>query len=364
MAEEAVFHPYRPRELLHCFSFSTIVGLIMLGFAAFCLAALAWDARHLAGEPVWLKPLKFALSAALYLLTFPWLLAHLEGFQRFRRLAIASGTVLVLIEVTLISVQAARGIRSHFNCLTVLDCSIYTTMGIAVTLLWTLQLVSAVILLRQRFSEPVLGWSLRFALILAVLAGAVGWMMCYPSSAQRAAQRAGRLTLSGAHTVGGADGGRGLPLTSWSLDHGDLRVPHFVGLHGLQALPVAGVLVSRRKRLSRNQRLRLVLLAGGSYFLLFASLLALALAGASLASPWTAVTLGVLMAATGGAALVVMRRRTGALGSRGGGGLRVIEGGLSRSAELPAVVASPQGDADATHHAGQGPDREVERSEA
>src|SRR5262249_32173684 len=154
----------------------------------------------------------------LYLLTFPWLLAHLEGFQRFRRLAIASGTVLVLVEVTLISVQAARGIRSHFNCLTVLDCSIYTTMGVTVSLLWTLQLVSAVILLRQRFSEPILGWSLRFALILAVLAGAVGWMMCYPSSAQRAAQRAGRLTLSGAHTVGGPDGGRGLPLTSWSLD--------------------------------------------------------------------------------------------------------------------------------------------------
>jgi hypothetical protein len=362
MAEEAVFHPYRPRELLRRFSFSTIVGLVMLGFAAFCLVALACDARHVAGEPVWLKPLKFALSAALYLLTFPWLIAHLEGFQRFRRLAITSGTILVLIEVTLISVQAARGIRSHFNCLTVLDCSIYTAMGVTVTLLWTLQLVSAVILLRQRFTEPVLGWSLRFALILAVLAGAVGWMMCYPSRTQRAAQRAGRLTLSGAHTVGGPDGGRGLPLTSWSLDHGDLRVPHFVGLHGLQALPVAGVLVSRRKRLSSSQRLRLVLLAGGSYFLLFASLLALALAGASLASPWTAITLGLLMAATGGVALVVMRRRSSALGSRGGSGLRVIEGGLSRLPELPAVVASPEGDADASQQTGQGPDREVERA--
>ena len=49
------------------------------------------------------------------------------------------------------------------------------------------------------------------------------------------------------HTIGAADGSIGLSLVNWSRIYGDLRVPHFFGLHSLQILPLAGYFFFPRK---------------------------------------------------------------------------------------------------------------------
>ena len=98
------------------------------------------------------------------------------------------------------------------------------------------------------------------------------------------------MTIAGAHSVGGVDGGPGVPVTGWSREHGDLRVAHFIGLHAIQALALIAVGV-RRRRAPEAVRVRVVLAAAASYAALFLLLLWSALRGQSVVAPdATAVT--------------------------------------------------------------------------
>ena len=50
------------------------------------------------------------------------------------------------------------------------------------------------------------------------------------------------------HTIGAADGARGVPLLNWSRQHGDLRIAHFLGMHTLQVFPLVGFYITRSSR--------------------------------------------------------------------------------------------------------------------
>jgi hypothetical protein len=97
------------------------------------------------------------------------------------------------------------------------------------------------------------------------------------------------VTLAGSHGIGNPDG-NGMPITNWSTTGGDLRVPHFVGIHGIHVLllitVVLGALAARRTWLRDEKvRARLAGIAGLSYFGLLAVLTWQAGRGQSLIHP-------------------------------------------------------------------------------
>jgi hypothetical protein len=125
-------------------------------------------------------------------------------------------------------------------------------MGLAISLLWVAELYVTVRAFRVRFVTPLRTWAVRLGLVGTLLGGAVGALMPRPTAAQLESLRAGRgAPQLGAHAIGVPDGGPGLPFTRWSTEGGDLRVPHFFGLHALQALPVAAWLLERRRHRQR-----------------------------------------------------------------------------------------------------------------
>lgn len=254
-----------------------LFGLLMLA-----------DPRVIEGAPAWLKPLKFAVSTAIYSVTLAWILTFLPEWPRLARRAGTLTAAVFVVEVALIAFQAARGTTSHFNTRSLLDGAIFSVMGIAILAQTVAAVAVAAALWRQTFRDRAMGWALRFGMTIAIAGASVGGMMTQPTSAQLAEARVTRqMPRSGAHTVGAPDGGPGLPGTGWSLTHGDLRVPHFVGLHAMQALPLVALVVASRRR--ESARVTAVIGAGVSYAALFVILLAQAMLGQPVVAPTGAV---------------------------------------------------------------------------
>ena len=158
-------------------------------------------------------------------------------------------------------------------------------MGLAILAQTVSTVAVAVALWRQRFADPALGWALRLGMSLTIAGALTGGLMTRPTADQLDAVRAGaRMTIAGAHTVGGPDGGPGVIGTGWRTEHGDLRVPHYVGLHALQALPIVALLLGLA-RFRGKVRERLVVVAAASYAGIFGILLVQALRGVPLIAP-------------------------------------------------------------------------------
>ena len=290
----------------------TAMGLLMAGALVAALAGLRLDPRVITGAPAWLKPAKFAASTAIYAFTLAWMFAYLPDWTRTRRSVSWITAVVLVSEVGAVFFQAWRGTTSHFNVGTPVDAAIFAAMGLGIIVQMFASTAVAVALWRQRFDDAALGWALRLGMTISIVGASVGGLMTRPTSAQLAEARAThRLTVAGAHTVGAPDGGPGVPGTGWSADHGDLRVPHFVGLHAMQALPIL-VLALPRRREPDSRRVRLAVTAAVSYFGFFALLLTQALRGESVVtpSPFTVGTLATWASATAVAFWLIAARRT------------------------------------------------------
>jgi hypothetical protein len=306
-------------RLFHASPPLTLVGLAMLDAFALSVLGLVLDPRVVAGAPVWLKPAKFAISSAIYALTFAWLFTYLPAWPRLTKGVGWTTAAVLVLEVGLIDLQAGRGLSSHFNVATALDGAIFAVMGTAILIAWAGSIVLAVALFRQRFGDPVLGWAMRLGLVITVIGSATGGLMTRPTAAQLADVRAGRgMPFAGAHTVGGPDGGPGLAGTGWSLEHGDIRVAHFVGLHAVQVLPLVAFALRRVR--SEARRRRAVLAAAASYASLFAILLLQALSAQPVVAPagvfGTALVVWLLATAIAAAAVAAAPPRVAGSGAR------------------------------------------------
>lgn len=176
-------------------------------------------------------PLLFWVGAAMLLTLLVVTLLSISDTRRAVNAVRWTISAAMIIEIACVILQAARGTTSHFNVATAFDALIFNIMGgtIAVN---TLAIIVFLTLVRRDTPPSRAGylWGIRLGLAMFLLASFEG----------------GLIVANNAHTVGGPDGGAGLPFVNWSMEHGDLRIAHFFGMHAMQALPLIGFLSHSR----------------------------------------------------------------------------------------------------------------------
>lgn len=262
------------------------LGAVCGVLALVLLVASFVDPQQILGQNRWYKPLKFAISIGIYVVTFAWLLQQLTRWRRFGNLLGTLTVIALTIEIIIIVYAAATHTTSHFNFQTPLSSALFTTMGISIVVVWLACLLVAVMILFAPGPDAARTLAVRVGVGLGLVGMALAFLMVGPTSEQLRDFQG----IAGAHAVGVADGGQGLPFFGWSTEGGDLRVPHFIGMHALQIFPL-GLLVlellARRVPVLRNVRVRWGVVLVGA--IVFAALLVVltvqALAGESVVHP-------------------------------------------------------------------------------
>jgi hypothetical protein len=212
-----------------------LTGSVLLVLLVLTVLVAIVDTRTIAEERVWEKPMKFQISLALHFATLALIVRGLSDEWRASSFLLAVAIVAVAstaFEIGYIMLQAGRQQASHFNLSTPFYAAMYVLMAMGAVFITGA--AGAVGLIAALDGASRLSAVVRLAVALGLMGGAVLTMIV-------AFTMRGRLD----RYIGATAAGARVPLTGWSLVGGDLRVPHFLATHLMQAVPLAGLVIER-----------------------------------------------------------------------------------------------------------------------
>lgn len=203
-------------------------GLLMLMALMFTCAWSLYDQRLFREVGIWVKPMKFMASTAMFALTTVWLLEVANSNLDQTDVFVWITALLVstsLFEVLYISYQASQGAASHYNVSDPFHAFMFGVMALAAVGLTA--------------SQAWLAWEIwkeqgGAGLSVEALGVVIGLVLTFVLS-----------TISG-FMLGGHQppAGQGLPMVGWHL-YKDIRPAHFLGVHAQQMIPLLGLIAAK-----------------------------------------------------------------------------------------------------------------------
>ncbi|HJW48478.1 MAG TPA: hypothetical protein VJ726_03585 [Candidatus Limnocylindria bacterium] len=201
------------------------------------------------GPVTWRKPIEFGISGAIITLSLAWVIGRLPR-SRFWDWAAAIPIVALVPETALIDMQQWRGVASHFNFRTDFDAAVFDAMAVFIGFVALGIAVLAVRSFRRIAGPPATALAIRAGMVFLLIGQVLGGLIV-----------ANGLEVGGpvnASIIGAA---------------GELKVPHALGLHGLQVLAVLALILERAQVSARAAVIAVASAATGYMLVLVAAAL-------------------------------------------------------------------------------------------
>jgi hypothetical protein len=199
---------------------------LLLIFAFFIL--YSFDAREVNYENTWLKPLRFAISIWLFTWTYAWFSSFTEKYRKLFNFLNHLIAICMIIEITLISFQAGRGVASHFNVAATFDAMIFSVMGAVIGLNAAVVGVWFMVFTFWEKQGGIYRSSIIWGMAIFLLGNFSGYLIIryeWPADLLNSYSK--------------------IPFTGWKDTLKDLKISHAIGLHAIQVLPVSQLVIKR-----------------------------------------------------------------------------------------------------------------------
>ena len=233
-----------------------LIGVVLLVSGLVHVGVFAIEGGPLYGPVSWRKPITFGLSFGTTLITVTWVASYLTLHPRARGWLLAIFAADCVMEVAGITIQAWRGVPSHFNTETPLNTVIAMNLavggGVLIVVLTTLAVTA--------FRDPIAATP---DMRLALRAGFAFLIIGLATGAAMIAR--GEILIKSGHLQAGYD------------TAGSLKWVHGVTLHALLVLPALAWLLAHYGR-DEQHRTRAITTAIGVYTLATITVLTISLA--------------------------------------------------------------------------------------
>jgi len=225
-----------------------LVGALLLVSGLIHLGILVVGGGSWEGPVSLRKAMTFGLSFGLTLITIVWTASWLPLGDRSRAALLGTFTVACALETVLVSLQAWRGVPSHFNIETTFDGFVARTLAVGGVVLVAIVAALTIAAFRANPTVPIsLRVALRIGFVALFISLVVGALMIGKGM---------RLVFAGEPQAAYATGGT-------------LKPTHAAAMHAILVIPLMAWLLSFANWTERR-RLAVVLLGAAGYLLVAA----------------------------------------------------------------------------------------------